>query len=67
MNGRILERITQEQYEEIVNEFKRESGKMISSVYKMYGMDAFHPEVTNHITGLCEKAIDKVCKLLENN
>lgn len=57
--------LPQNKYEEIVNEFKRETGKMISSVYSKYGYDVYHPQVTDHITGLLETAIKKVVKYYE--
>jgi hypothetical protein len=51
-------------YEPIISEFKREAGKLISKSFPHYGYDVYHPHVTDQLTGMLEKAIEKVEKQL---
>ena len=48
------------QYEEIISDFKRKAGKLVSDTYPHYGYDVYHPHTADQLTGLLEQAIRKI-------
>jgi hypothetical protein len=57
----------QSKYEEIVGNFKRKAGKLISQTYPHYGYDVYHPKTADDLTGYLEEAIKEVEKYYGKN
>ncbi len=49
-----MKKIPQYKYEQLIGEFKREVGMLLSTTFKMYGYDAYVPAVTDQIVGMAE-------------
>ena len=49
-----MEKIPQDKYEQLIGEFKREVGMLLSTTFRMYGYDAYVPQVTDQIVGMAE-------------
>jgi len=56
----------QSKYEEIVGNFKRKAGKLISDTYPHYGYDVYHPTTADQLTRFLEEAIKETIKYYEN-